>query len=135
MDAIFNTMETGVAHTCEFHAVFLSRSSPHIDHLPVGEGQVIFWRGPYQLGVRKTGPTDADATFCFDLGGVLPPTRPATAWLLINAVPAWRPPKQAKSGLWSITCPSNVHVSLLAAYLVAYAHCIRFSREFRMNFT
>ena len=87
-DTIFNPEEAGVAPSCEFHPAFLSRSSPHIAQLPVGEGQVIIWRGPYQLEVHKTGPTDADATVRFALGGVVPPTRLATVWQLINVVPA-----------------------------------------------
>ena len=105
MDTIVNPEEPSVTLTCEFHPVFFSRSSPHIAHLLVGEGRVIFWRVPYQLEVRKTRPTNADGTVRFALGGVLPPARPATAWQLINVVLAWRPAKQVKSGLWSITCP------------------------------
>ena len=130
MDAIFNPMESGVAYTCALHPAFLLRSSPHLAHLPVGDSQVIFWRGPYQLEVNKTGPNDADATVRFPLGGVTPPTRPATAWQLINAVCAWRPLKQAKSGLWSITCPCDVEVAFgLHTWLRAHIAC-----HFRVNF-
>ena len=131
----FNPMQRGVAHTCEFHPAFLLLSSLHIPHPPVGEGRVIFRRGPSQLEVCKTGPTNADATVRFALGGVTPPTRPATAWQLINTVPVWRPPKQAKSGLWSIICPCDVQVCLWGAHLVAYAHGMPFLRELRTNFT
>ena len=80
MDAIFNPMEHGLAPTCESHPAFLSQSSPHIAHLLVAEGQVIFRRGPYQLEVCKTGPTNTDASASFALGGVIPPAYPATAW-------------------------------------------------------
>ena len=112
---------------------FLSRSNHHIPHLPVGEEQVIFWLGPYKLKVLKTGPTDADATLRFALGGVIPPTRPAMAWQLINTIPASRPPKQAKSGVWCIKCPCDVHACLWATYLVESSRCMPFSREFRTN--
>ena len=118
MDTMSNPEEPGVVPTCEFHPVFLSRSSPHIAHLPVGEGHVVFWQGPYQLEVRKTKPTDVNAPIRFALGGVVPPARSATAWQLINVVPAWSPPKQAKSGLWSITCPCDVQVSFCVAHVV-----------------
>ena len=108
MDTTFNPMEPGVAPICDFHPTFLARSNLHIAHLPVGDGQVIFWWGQYHLEVFKTGPTDADASVCFALDGVISPTRPATAWQLINAVPSSRPPKQAKSRMWSLTCLCDV---------------------------
>ena len=79
-DTIFNPVVPGVAPTCECHPVFLSRSSPHIAHLTVGDGQVIFYAGTYQLEVGKARPTDADATVSFALGAFIPPARPATAW-------------------------------------------------------
>ena len=44
-DAIFDPLQTGVAHTCD-HPAFLSRSSPCIARLRVGEGQEIFRPGP-----------------------------------------------------------------------------------------
>ena len=39
MDAIFDAMEPGVAHTCEFRPVILSQRTHHIAHLPFGEGK------------------------------------------------------------------------------------------------
>ena len=44
MDTIFTPTEPGVVPTYEFHRAFLSRCNPHVTHLPVGEGNVIFWR-------------------------------------------------------------------------------------------
>ena len=98
MDAIVNPMEPGVAPTCEFHPALLSRSSPHIALLPVGEGQVIFWRGSYQLDFRKTAPTDAYATICFALGGVTPPTPPLNNIAAHQRCPRLKAPAARKIG-------------------------------------
>ena len=82
-NTIFNPEEPGAGSTYKFDPVFLSRSNPHIAHLLVGEGQVVLRQGPYQLQIRKTGATDADATVHLTLGGFLLPTRLATACMRI----------------------------------------------------
>ena len=138
MDAIFNPMEPGVAHTYEFHLAFLSRSSPHIAHLPIGEGQVIFWRGPYHLEVCKTGPTNADAIVRFALGGVIPPT-----------CPCLEAPEASKIGAVVITCRYAFALHISLRMHIAYHFSVNFARishnsnlesnvlyhEFHTNFT
>ena len=43
MDAIFNPEEPGVAPTCEFQPVFLSRRTPPIAHPTVRKAKSFFW--------------------------------------------------------------------------------------------
>ena len=146
LDAIFNPMESGVPQNCVFQPAFLSRNNPHIAHLPGGKGQVIFWRATRQLKVRKTGPPDADATVRFALGGVTPPTRPATAWQLI-ALSLRGGPRSKQNwgrGLWHVRvtcrCAFGVHPWLRAhiachfpASLARILHEFHIVRNFQAN--
>ena len=54
-NAIFDPLDLGTCPTCEFHQALLSRSSPKVSVVPVGEGQVFFWRDPYEPDPRRRG--------------------------------------------------------------------------------
>ena len=105
------------------------KNATHLDPVPVpavkgflgtvDQNMVATWHQVFWLGRGVEAIVGlADATIRFALGVVVPSAYPATAWQLINVVLDWRPPKQAKSGLWSITCPCDVQTSLCIAYVV-----------------
>ena len=135
--------------TCIFHPTFISRLAPASDLavIEVGEQCMLFFVGSvHQLEVYKGDNVDAESKIHFALSGIAPPGRRTTLWHLVNTVPAWRSPKCAKTGAWSIT---HAHASARCACLcVCFVYWqigrnsheigtkfVRISYEFRTNFT
>ena len=87
----------------------------------------------HQLEVCNGDDVDAESEIHFALSGIAPPGRPTTLWHLVNTVPAWRSPKCARTGAWSITCPSARCACLCVCFV--YWQIGRNSYEFRTNFT
>ena len=111
--------------TCPFHPTFISRSAPASDLavIEVGEQCRLFFVGSvHQLEVCKGDNVDAESEIHFAMTGIAPPERPTTLWHLVNTVPAWRSPKCAKTGAWSITCPCECKVCLLVCLLCLLAN-------------
>ena len=127
--------------TCPFHPTFLSRSAPASDLavIEVGEQCMLFFVGSvHPLEVCKGDNADAESEIHFAMTGIAPPERPTTLWHLAHTAPAWRSPKCAKTGAWSITCPRECKVCLLMCLLGLLANWTEFtsnSYEFRTNFT
>ena len=123
--------------TCPFHPTFISRSAPAADLavIEVGPQCMLFFLGSvHQLEVVKGGDVDAESEIHFALSGIAPPGRPTTLWHLVNTVPAWRSPKCARTGAWSITCPCDCKVCLLVCLLCVFAKIGRNSHEIRTKF-
>ena len=95
---------------CPHRPTFVTRSAAGLHPVPVHGGEVVLWRGPYQLELAKAERTDGDALVQWAIGGFLPPERPASAWQLLNEAPPFRNARQAKKGGWSIRCPCEVEV-------------------------
>ena len=111
--------------TCPFHPTFISRSAPASDLavIEVGPQCMLFFVGSvHQLEVTKGGDVDAESEIHFALSGIAPPGRPTTLWHLVNTVPAWRSPKCARTGAWSITYPCECKVCLLVCLLCVLAN-------------
>ena len=116
--------------TCPFHPTFISRSAPASDLavIEVGPQCMLFFVGSvHQLEVCKGGDVDAESEIHFALSGIAPPGRPTTLWHLVNTVPAWRSPKCARTGAWSITCPCDCKVCLLVCLLCVLANRTKFT--------
>ena len=116
--------------TCPFHPTFLSRSAPAsgLAVIEVGEQCMLFFVGSvHQLEVFKGDSADAESEITFAMTGLAPPERPTTLWHLVNTVPAWRSPKRAKTGAWSITCPCECKVCLLVCLLCLLANWTKFT--------
>ena len=128
--------------TCPFHPTFISRSAPASDLavIEVGPQCMLFFVGSvHQLEVAKGGDVDAESEIHFALSGIAPPGRPTTLWHVVNTVPAWRSPKCARTGAWSITCPCDCKVCLLVCLLCdgkldeIHVKFVRNSYEFHVN--
>ena len=122
--------------TCPFHPTFLSPSAPASDLavIEVGEQCMLFLVGSvHQLEVCKGDNVDAESEIHFAMTGIAPPERRTTLWHLVNTVPAWRSPKCAKTGAWSITCPCECKMCLLRVCFVS-RQIGRNSREIRTKF-
>ena len=116
--------------TCPFHPTFISRSVPASDLavIEVGEQCMLFFVGSvHQLEVCKGDNLDAESEIHFAMTGIAPPVRLTTLWHLVNTVPAWRSPKCAKTGAWSITCPCECKVGLLVCLLCILANWTKFT--------
>ena len=116
--------------TCPFHPTFISRSAPASDLavIEVGEHCMLFFVGSvHQLEVCKGDNVDAESEINFAMSGIAPPGRPTTLWHLVNTVLAWRSPKCAKTGAWSITCPCDCKVCLLVCLLCVLANWTKFT--------
>ena len=116
--------------TCPFHPTFLSRSAPASDLavIEVGEQCMLFFAGSvHQLEVCKGDNANAESEIHFAMTGIAPPERPNTPWHLVNTAPAWRAPKCAKTGAWSITCPRECKVCLLVCLLCLLANWMNFT--------
>ena len=114
--------------TCPFYCTFLSRSAPSSDVavIEVGEQCTLFFVGSvHQLEVCKGD--NAESEIHFAMTGIAPPERPTTLWHLVNRVPAWRSPKCAKTGAWSITYPCECKVCLLVCLLCLLANWTKFT--------
>ena len=81
----------------------------------------------HQLEVCKGDNVDAESEIHFAMSGIAPPGRPTTLWHLVNTVPAWRSPKCARTGAWSITCPCECKVCLLVCLLCVLANWTKFT--------
>ena len=106
--------------TCTFHPTFLSQSAPASDLavIEVGEQCMLFFVGSvHQIEVCKGDNADAESEILFAMTGIACPKQPTTLWHLANTAPAWRSPKCAKTGAWSIACPSECKVFLLVCLL------------------
>ena len=78
----------------------------------------------------RPGPPTRTPLSALLLAVSLQPPCPAMAWKLINAVPAWRPPKEGKSWLSSIACACDVQYPFgLHTWL-----CTHIARYFYVNF-
>ena len=116
--------------TCPFHPTFLSGSAPASDLavIEVGEQCMLFFMGSvHQLEVCKGDNVDAESEIHFAMTGIAPPERPTTLWHLVNTVPAWRSPKCAKTGAWSITCPCECKLCLFVCLLCLLANWTKFA--------
>ena len=116
--------------TCPFHPTFLSRSAPASDLavIEVGEQCMLFFVGSvHQIEVCKGDNADAESEIHFAMTGIAPPERPTTLWHLANTAPAWRSPKCAKTGAWSITCPCECKVCLLVCLLCLVENWTKFT--------
>ena len=113
-----------------FHPTFLSRSAPASDLavIEVGEQCMLFFVGSvHMLEVCRGDNADAELEIHFAVTGIAPPERPTTLWHLANTAPAWRSPKCAKTGAWSITSPCECKVSLLVCLLCLLANWTKFT--------
>ena len=111
-------------------AHIISRSAPPSDLavIEVGEQCMLFFLGGvHQLEVCKGDNVDAESEIHFAMSGITPPGRPTTLWHLVNTVPAWRSPKCAKTGAWSITYPCECKVCLLVCLLCVLANWTKFA--------
>ena len=116
--------------TCPFHPTFISRSAPASDLavIEVGEQCMLFFMGSvHQLEVCKGDNADAESEIDFAMTGIAPPERLSTLWHLVNMVPAWGPPKWAKTGACSIICPWECKVCLLVCLLCLLANWTKFT--------
>ena len=126
VDDIFSPPEVEPAPpVCTHHPMSLSRSAHDISPVIVRAGDILMWNGAYEMEVVK-GATDGDAEVTWALGAILPPTRPAPAWRLLHAEPAWKRAKESKKGTWTVTCPCECEVCI-----VFYPIFARSSREVR----
>ena len=83
---------------CPHHPTFVTRLAAGLHPVPVHGGEVLLWRGPYQLELAKAERTNGDALVQWAIGGFLPPERPASCWQLLNKAPPFRNARQAKKG-------------------------------------
>ena len=116
--------------TCPFHPTFISQSAPASDLavIEVGPQCMLFFVGSvHHLEVCKGGDVDAESEIHFAMTGIAPPVRPTTFLHLVNTVPAWRSPKCARTGAWSITCPCDGKVCLLVCLLCVLANWTKFT--------
>ena len=116
--------------TCPFHPTFLSRSAPASDLavIEAGEQCMLFFMGSVdQIEVCKGDNADAESEIHFAMTSIAPPERRTTLWHLANTAPAWRSPKCAKTGAWSITCPCECKVCLLVCLLCLVENWTKFT--------
>ena len=116
--------------TCLFHPTFLLRSAPSSDLavIEVGEQCMLFFVGSvHQIEVCKVDNVDAESDIHFAMSGVAAPVRPTTLWHLFNTAPTWRSPRCSKAGAWSITCPCDCKVCLLACLVSLLANWTTFT--------
>ena len=78
---------------CTHHPTFVTRSAASLQAPPVHSGEVVLWRGPYQLQVANDGRTDGNALVQWAIGGTLSLERPTRAWQLPNDAPSFTNPK------------------------------------------
>ena len=98
---------------CTRHPLFLSRSAHDICPVMVKAGEILMWNGTYEMAVVKGDSTDGDVEVMWALGATLPPTRPAPACQLLHAEPHWKRAKEAKKGMWTVTCPCGCEVCIV----------------------
>ena len=108
------------------HLHFRSAPASDLAVIEVGPECMLFFVGSvHQLEVAKGGDVDAESEIHFALSGIAPPGRPTTLWHLVNT--AWRSPKCARTGAWSITCPCDCKVCLLVCLLCVLANWTKFT--------
>ena len=115
---------------CTHHPLFLSRSAHDICPVIVHAGDILMWNGAYEMEAVKGDSTDGDAEVTWALGAILPPTRPAPAWRLLHAEPAWKRAKESKKGTWTVTCPCECEVCIVFCPVFARSsrHCAAHSQ-------
>ena len=116
--------------TCPFYPTLIFRSTPASDLavIEVGEQCMLFSVGSvHQLEVCKGHNVDAESEINFALSGIAPSSRPTMLSHLVNTVPAWRSPKCARTGAWSITCPCECKVCLYVCLLCVLANWTKFT--------
>ena len=111
---------------CTHHPFFLSCFAHDISPVIVHAGDILMWNGAYEMEVVKVVSTDGDAEVTWELGAILPPTRPAPAWRLLQVEPAWKRATDSKKGTWTVNCPCECEVCI-----VFYPIFARMSREVR----
>ena len=97
---------------CTHHPLSLSCSAHDISPVIVHAGDILMWNGAYEMEVVKGDSTDGNAEVTWALGAILPPTRPAPAWWLLHAEPAWKRAKESKKGTWTVTYPCECDYAL-----------------------
>ena len=84
--AVVPTVDTGPL-VCTHHPCFLTRSTAGLHPLTVHVGELVIYNGPHQLEVVKEAHCDGHTRIMWALGSILPPTRWASCWQLVNKVP------------------------------------------------
>ena len=121
---------------CPFHPTFFSWSASASDLavIEVGEQCMLFFVGSvHQVEVCKGDNADAELEINFAMTGIPPKERPTTLWHLADTAPAWRSPKCAKTGAWSISSHVSARCACLCVCFV-YWQIGQNSREIRTNF-
>ena len=109
---------------CTHHPLFLSRSAHDISPISVHAGDILMLNGAHEMKVVKGDSTDGDVEVTLAFGAILPPTRPAPAWQLLHAEPAWKQAKESKNGT-TVTCPCEFEVCIVLYPVLARSsrHC------------
>ena len=119
VDDIFNPPEVEPSPpVCTHHPLFLSRSTHDMAPVIVHERNILMWNGAYEMEVVKGDSTDGEVEVTWALGAILPGTRPAPAWQLFHAEPAWRR-EESKKRTWTVTCPCECEVCIVFYHVFA----------------
>ena len=115
---------------CTHHPLFLPRSAHDISPVIVDAGEILMWNGAYDMEVVKGDSTDGDMEVTWALGAIPPPSRPAPAWQLLHAEPAWKRAKDSNKGTWTVTCPCECEVCIVFYPVFARSsrHCAAHSQ-------